>query len=268
MVFKKYNQSGQSLLIVVLVMIIALTVGLALISRTITSIKTSTEEAESQKALGAAEAGIEQSIKLSSPLPITPFGDPGSKTNYQTQVSPIGGTQFLVNGGNIVARDDDVDIWMSDYSTDQSKIYLNPVTSTVTISFGSSSDACQNPAIEIDVISRSRTTPIQTSKVYDPCPSRRTTNNFSTPQSPGQAVSGITFSYETDPISITDGLFIRVVPIYKDTKLAVTSTSSLPAQGAIITSEGTSGSTKRSISVYQGFPKIPAEFFPYALFVP
>ena len=59
------NNSGQAILLVVLVMIVGLTVGLSVVSRSIVSIKTSTEEADSQKALAAAEAGIEKALNTS-----------------------------------------------------------------------------------------------------------------------------------------------------------------------------------------------------------
>ena len=52
-------QKGQILLLVVLVMTIALTIGLSLATRTITDIRTTTEEENSQRAFSAAEAGIE-----------------------------------------------------------------------------------------------------------------------------------------------------------------------------------------------------------------
>ncbi len=48
------NQSGQALLIIVLVMVVALTIGLSVASRTITNLRTSREQASSQKALSAA----------------------------------------------------------------------------------------------------------------------------------------------------------------------------------------------------------------------
>ena len=67
------KQKGQVLLIVVLVMIVALTVGLSLISRSITNLRTSTEEAESQKALAAAEAGIEQALESGQDIQLASF---------------------------------------------------------------------------------------------------------------------------------------------------------------------------------------------------
>src|SRR5690242_8662448 len=57
-------EAGQALLIVVLVMVIALTVGLSLASRSITNLRNSTDEANSQAAFSAAEAGVEQAVKL------------------------------------------------------------------------------------------------------------------------------------------------------------------------------------------------------------
>ena len=47
------DQKGQALLIIVLVMVVALTVGLSLVSRTITNIRNTREQASSQKALSA-----------------------------------------------------------------------------------------------------------------------------------------------------------------------------------------------------------------------
>ena len=57
------SQKGQALLIVVLAMVVALTVGLSVVSRSITNLKNSQQEIDSQKALSAAEAGVELAIK-------------------------------------------------------------------------------------------------------------------------------------------------------------------------------------------------------------
>src|SRR3972149_4690052 len=110
------RQKGQVLLIVVLVMIVALTVGLSLISRSVTNLRTSTEEAESQKALAAAEAGIEQALKSGT----APAGENlgSNKTTYSTNVTALSGTKFMVNGGNSVPRDDGADVWLSNYAND------------------------------------------------------------------------------------------------------------------------------------------------------
>ncbi len=262
---EKLNNSGQALLVVVLVMIIALTVGLSLISRSITSVKTSTEQASSQKALAAAEAGVEQAIKNNTSIAQSTFG---SDTKYQTQVTAVSGTTFLINGGDLVQRDDSADVWMSDYATDSAKLYANPISSNITVDFGTSSNPCTNPAIVVDVISGGKNAPVLNKYSYDPCISRRSSNNFSAPVSGGDTVSAVTFTNKTQVINVSSGLFFRVTPVYADTKMAIISSVPLPSQGSVITSTATSGNTKRSIKVFQGYPKIPAEFFPYSLFSP
>ena len=66
---RKKLQKGQTLLIVVLIMVVSLTIGLSLASKTITSLRTTTEEAESAKALSAAETGVLQQLRSSTSLP-------------------------------------------------------------------------------------------------------------------------------------------------------------------------------------------------------
>lgn len=259
------NQNGQALLLIVLVMIIALTVGLSLISRSITSIKTSTEEANSQKALSAAEAGVEQSIKSNAPIGESSFG---TDTKFETTITQVNGTSFLVNGGDTVQRDDSADVWLSDYSTESAKLYLNPTSASVTINFGTDSTPCNNPAVVVDVVSGSKASPVINKYSYDPCATRRTVNNFTPPVSGGSVIDGISFTNKTPAMSVVSGLFLRITPVYHDGSLGVTSNVALPAQGSVISSTGTTGTAKRKITVFQGFPKIPAEFFPYSLFSP
>lgn len=55
----KRNSSGQALLIILLVMAVALTIGLSVVSRSITDIRISQEQEESARAFSAAEAGLE-----------------------------------------------------------------------------------------------------------------------------------------------------------------------------------------------------------------
>ena len=73
----KSRQSGQILLIVVLTMIVALTVGLSIAARIVTELKISKQNEESQRAFQAAEAGIQQTIQrqesinnLDNPVPL------------------------------------------------------------------------------------------------------------------------------------------------------------------------------------------------------
>ena len=60
---RKTVQAGQALLIVLLVTAVALTVGLAAVSRSVTEVEISREEEEAVRAFSAAEAGIEEVLK-------------------------------------------------------------------------------------------------------------------------------------------------------------------------------------------------------------
>lgn len=85
------SNSGQALLIMVLVMAVALTIGLAVISQSITDIKISHQEEESSRAFSAAEAGIEQALKLGpGDYPIT-----SDITARVTETAQGGGDQFV-----------------------------------------------------------------------------------------------------------------------------------------------------------------------------
>lgn len=61
--------SGQALLIMILAMAVALTIGLAVVSRSITDIQISTEQEESARVFSVAEAGIEEALKANFAAP-------------------------------------------------------------------------------------------------------------------------------------------------------------------------------------------------------
>lgn len=69
---------------------------------------------------------------------------------------------------------------------------------------------------------------------------------------------------------MTNGLILRIIPIYANTNVKVQTAAGnpFPAQGTRIESVGTSGETKRKITVFQGYPKLPTEFFSHVIFSP
>lgn len=255
-------QGGQVLLIVVLVMIVSLTVGLSVASRSITNLRTSTEEVNSQKALSAAEAGIEQSILSNSSIA---SGVISSDTTYKTDVTEVLGTSFLVKGGNTIAQDEGADIWLSDYSKDSNNLYLNPWSGNLTIYWGDSSDSCSNAALEIVIVYGAKSSPKINRYAFDPCLSRASSNHF-TPALSGGSVKGKNFLFSTPAISIASGLIARIIPLYSSGQIGVVGDSSLPSQGFIIDAIGESGNTVKKINVFQGYPELSAQYFSYGLF--
>lgn len=65
--FKDYQQKGQIIIILLLVMVVSLAVALSIIGRSINEISTSKKTEDSSRAFSAAEAGIEKVLKLTTP---------------------------------------------------------------------------------------------------------------------------------------------------------------------------------------------------------
>ena len=284
------KEKGQILLIVVLVIIGASTIGLSLASRSIISLRSSTEEAESQKALAAAEAGIERAIQGSVPIALpgetnlNPDGTVNSR--YSTTVDQVDSFSFLINGGNIIPKDEGADVWIISHDNNNNPIYSEAKSlQFLNLYWGLASEVCGTStapaAIQAIVVSRNKTTGVINSHryVYDSCSGRRVGNNFTQADLGSYAIAGVTFANRTAPQNdlaknINDIVFMRVVPIYRDAVVAVSACNhagnnctSLPSQGYVINSTGTSGSAVKKITVFKGYPQTYLPYLSYGLFV-
>jgi len=273
--FSEKMQQGQAFLIVVLVMVIALTVGLSVASRSVVNLRNTSEDINSQKAFSAAEAGIEQALKNGSNIN-TDFGSiNGAKIN-QVSTMQIGqnATAFLMNNGYPIPQDDGVDVWLSAYATTSALLFTTPPWSgTLTVYWGTSNDVCDpSPtkntmaAIEIIVITGTKTNPSLKRYATDPCATgRRTYNSFSVAGGSGSA-AGRNFpnSYS---VSIASGLIARVAPLYAAAPIGITGSAPFPAQGQLASATGIAGSSQRKVNYYQAYESLPSEYF-YSLFAP
>jgi Tfp pilus assembly protein PilX len=265
-------QRGQILLIVVLVMVTALTVGLSVAARTITNIRTSQEAENSEKAFSAAEAGIERS--LTNGLPVT--GNFSNNTTYTTTVSTISGVEFPLNNGVPILKDDAYDIWLSTYPG-----YTNPWSGTMTLYWGQLSDVCSNSeatntmaAVEIVVLSGPVTNPSMSRYAVDPCSQRSLQNRFEYVSPNGGVVSNKTYAFRRT-ITVNSGLFVRIIPLYAPVSMGVrgcdaanAACTALPSQGTVVEATGIADNTQRKLVSYRRYPKLPTELFPYSFFAP
>lgn len=275
-IFSNNNQKGQIILIVVLAAVVSLTVGLAAVSRTITNTKISTEEASSQKALSAAEAGIEKLITVSD-VTLGSAGTLSNSANFNATANAVSGSNPIeLNCGRTagdtdcayIYQDDGADVWLSKYPDFSSQwngalfVYWTD----------NDTDCTKNAAVEIVIISgkpanpTDKTDPIFTKDVYDACGSRSTGNHFPAPSSGTWSINGTDYKHRFS-IPVVNGFIARVIPLYANAKIAVRG-ANLPSQGNVLRSVGKSGNTTRVVRVYKGYPRIPIEFFPYNLFLP
>lgn len=271
------GEKGQVLLIVVLAMIVALTVGLSVAARSIIDLRIATDEGDSQKAFAAAEAGIEQAQKISIPAdPSTPVIEQkeiGEAIIESVFVSPVSGSEFPILGGNFVQKDDGADIWLVNHNPDGSLNTSNePWDGSLSVYWGDTDDGdgCKTAALELIVVENGFAEPKTTRYAFDPCTVRQVNNSFTliTRLSPLGVIEGKEYYYKAD-ITITDGILFRITPLYFDTKLAVKRDSAspdFPVQGKKIEAVGSAGDTVRKLVYYQGYLKVPVELFNYVHF--
>lgn len=259
----RYYQRGQMLLIVVLIMVVALTVGLGVISRTVTTLRTTKESESSQRAFSAAEAGIEKILNSNSTTISTTNLSNGS--SFSASSGSVSGSFVPLNNLSPVTQDEGADVWLSSYPN-----YTSPFNGSVKIYWGSSGGSCDpsNPttaALEVIIISGSKVAPTLTHVNLDPCTTRRAANKFTQPAA-GGTVNGTAFAYSYTQ-AITNGLIMRVIPLYAPAVVGVSGIgANLPSQGQSISATGNYAGTARKITVFKGYPTLPVEFFSYLFF--
>src|SRR3989338_5751978 len=135
--FIKRFDEGQIVLILVLITVVGLTIGLSLISRTITDIRISSQIEQSSRAFSAAEAGIETALRGN--VEIGPTGTvslEGASANYS--VSTVGGTDANYNL-SLTEVGNSQTVWLVEHNADDSineSGYSYPVSSTLEVCFG------------------------------------------------------------------------------------------------------------------------------------
>lgn len=265
--YRKYS-SGQVLLIVVITMVVALTAGLSLASRTITNLKLSKQNEDSQRAFQAASAGVDKYINASSGQTYT---SNLSNSNFTTTVTTVTGNILLLNNGDPVDQDRGIDVWLSTYPNYAAPLFTGSITmywgGSTQIQCGTNSGIATRPAIEVLIVYGSVATPTVQKYVYDRC-GRVTGTGVLTGSNPsGSVFNGVTFDTITAaPISISNGLIMKIIPLYNSSIIGLNSPSMVfPPQGKVIQSTGTSGDSARKIVYFESYPQIPNEIFPYAI---
>ncbi len=270
--YRKTSEKGQILLIVVITMIVALTVGLTIASRTVTELRLSRQNEESQRAFNAAEAGIDRVLQQGGE--ITLEEELGNNAEFVVSATSYDGSQIYLNNGEEVDQDVGADLWLSNYPD-----YSNRRTGNLTIYWGDTTqtscgeDNTTRPALEVALLQGESVENLQIKKyLYDTCSSRTggTLDGASTGSYTVPGIPGATFTNRTSSaIDFSNGIIAKVIPLYNSTKVAVVAQTSgggqlaLPSQGSVIESTGTSGETVRKITYFQSYPQLPIEVFPY-----
>ena len=272
------------LLVVVLVMVVALTVGLSVASRTITNLKISKQNEDAQKAFQAAETGIQEALQQMGNHTLT--GTLSNNASFNAMIQPVQGNSMLLNGGEDVLQDKGMDVWLSTYPNYSSPTFATS-SGTITLYFGTGTQtSCSkgsdqnNPtgssvksALEILILYSNVSNPLLDKLIIDSCtPTRIVGSGLSSATSTiisdvNDPYVSVTFS-DTYTINITPALqsafIMKIVPLFNSTKIGISISGTgvtLPSQGSFIQSTGSSGDSARRIQYFKPYPQLPAELF-------
>ncbi len=255
------RNSGQVLLITLLVLSVATTIVLSVIGRATTDVAISNQIAESQRAFSAAEAGIEE-ILLSG---IAPVGaqvlSPG--VSYSVQKADIGGAAGVYQYPSKTPVGNTETLWLVNHNANGSLVE-SPTYTAGTIDICWSAETT-GAAVLASVLYKSGGVYKVARAAYDPVATRRETNKFSEPSvmSGGcGANSGTTYKQTLTFANFTPAInpgsdtliSLRLSPLYGETKFAIAAPIAVPLQGSRVESSGsTDGGTTRKIVVYQQY---------------
>lgn len=287
-VFKKNNgftrnpaiggDSGQTLLITLLVLTIATTIGLSLVARSTTDTAVSTQVEDSARAFSAAEAGIEEALKSGKSTTFTLSPD----VTFTVSVTSVGSGLATYEFPQKASRGRTQTLWLVNHADDGTLVEQPTYTSTRIDVCWSSEET--TPAVEVTVLYKESTATGDdqyrvVKGAYDSDVARQATNNFVTPTATTggcgattgttyrQRVNFTTLNAEIDPTQDTL-IALRVQPIYSDAKIVVTPVAGgeLPPQGKRVESVGTTtGGVNRKILVNQEY-RAPSELFDYVIY--
>jgi hypothetical protein len=255
-------QRGQVLLITLLVLAVAVTIVLSLVSRTTGDVALNTQTEESTRAFSAAEAGIEQSLKLQQAVPNPTPLPMGTKVNVTQQ--DIGDTTEIFEFPNVTTHGFTSTLWLVPHDTNG-----KPVLTGVGAYAGTDAKVCWNDkagaAMDISLYYE-HAGDLQVGRVaVNPAengPLDSLNNKFliatekdCSPSLIGYSWYDFNFSAVGFQTSTNDvPVMLRLRPLYADTQIAVVPVvgEKFPAQGREYVSCGTTPSNvKRCVQVDQ-----------------
>jgi hypothetical protein len=261
------KNSGQALLIILLIMAVGLTVGLAVISRSVTDIGISRQEEESARVFSVAEAGIEEALRLG----YAPAGaiEMGGITATVSQTN-LGKTQEFSFPGEYEVGDIQT-LWLVEHKEDGTLDTNNKYSAgTIDVYWGKGGGI--TPALEVTLIYDQSGVKIMR-WALDPDVSRRSTNNFDSADSGNFQIGGKTFKYKKSlsslpcPSAICYALRLRLLYNNEPQILGAKGTSNLPSQGICYESTANNPQTGITRKVRQcQFYKTPPGIFDYVLY--
>lgn len=263
---KKNVQSGQIVLITLLVLAVGTTIALSLIGRSTIDTAITSQVEESARAFSAAEAGIEEALKSGQSTNGAQVLTAG--VTYTTSVVTVGGisTDYKFPKKTPVTATEA--FWFVNHNADGSISEVQTFT-------GDNIDVCWSPGTpipgaEITLLYKESTDGSYrvARDAFDPDTARADINNF-TKIPAGSGGCGLdtfykkTIAFASYGINPTQDLLIalRFRPVYADAQFAFSAGQNLPIQGSRIESVGkTETGVTRKVIVDKTFTSAPTLF--------
>lgn len=180
------RQRGQIIVILLLIILVSLTVGLAIVQNSLTDLSTSTKVDQSSRAFAAAEAGLESALANLNPPNNIPIGNLGNNASANVIIAkdlPVSPNLTLEYPP--LTKADFAQFWFQDpvtstnardYKKSRFLVYFGSCSTSSNCNFSAS----EEPAIEVNVLVKELSGNYYTiRRFYDPLINRTsTTNNF------------------------------------------------------------------------------------------
>lgn len=248
------SQFGQALLIILLVMAVGLTISLGLLFRTTADIKISRQFEESARALSAAEAGVEEGLRI---LSGEDSGTVAPGVSYKFVVSEAGEGEDSFSLGKILKGSTGT-VWLAEYDSFVQRFKGDSITLCWQRADGI------EPDLEAIVLYQEGSEYKVKREVF------LHGSGLSGSENCGDS-DGSKYPNKVDlslPSASGDVLLaLRLKPIGGDAYVAVDPPNDhpLPSQGKEVISTGRAGDTVRKVRAIKPYPSWP-EIFDYVLF--
>jgi len=256
------NQTGQAVLVILLIISVLLVVGLSIASRSVTDIKISQQSQEAARALWVAQAGLEEAIKTNSTIGVGTTASLGG-IKYSVTKTGIGGANDFVFPGNFLPEDEQAILSLTGYSGNITFYWGKE---------GTPNNAETTPALEMILIYESGGKYLAKRYVYDPNSGRDTPTKFDGHVNTANcSTGGMKFAFCSNPINLPSGdlRFARLKLLFNDVSqpIGVSGNAKLPPQGSCYESTATvpESGVARKLQQCQLTDTTPA-IFDYVLF--
>lgn len=224
------TKRGQAVLVILLIMVVILTIGLSIISSSITDIKISQQQEEASRAFYVAESALEESLKLLE------AASPGSigGISYQVTKEELGGLEFLFPSP--VEQGSSQTVWLVGHKNDGTLKLEEKYTGPISF-YWSDQGSSDEPALMVSLIYKEGGVYKISRYNFDPVSTRRDSNKFASASFGSYSIGGKILKY-SGSINIPGGIqpyFLRLTLVYNSTPqslgVKVSGGKILPNQG-------------------------------------